>query len=372
MVGPSQPVVALVDDDVILPCYLETAVDVVSRAVEWARADLNPRFVHVRRDGVELLIDQNPSYIGRTSISIEQLKRGDISLKLSKIRLSDEGKYKCYIPELNRASTVQLVVEPEVLWLDGEGNLLSAGPPETVRGPDDLYTVSSRVTVEKRHSNRFTCRVQQKNINQTREAHIHVADNFFMVPSCVVVIVSLSLVACFMSILTAVIVWKFKRNKINAHLKDETEPGKKEKGKTFSKNKKMKSTSEGKVEEQLMATSEGVDSCTEDTNLHGRSLLTKDNLNEVLTKLEGQKTDLNNQRKELNSLLQDVKAKLEKNKKKLENAPALNREKKQKKQKQTKQELEKEEKQLEGLLENTEKLLKTTDDLITFHSCNNE
>ncbi|KAL7375700.1 hypothetical protein ABVT39_022205 [Epinephelus coioides] len=62
--------------------------------------------------------------------------------------------------------------EPEVLWLDGEGNLLSAGPTETVRGPDDLYTVSSRVTVEKRHSNSFTCRVQQRNINQTTETHI--------------------------------------------------------------------------------------------------------------------------------------------------------------------------------------------------------
>ncbi|XP_038588185.1 butyrophilin subfamily 2 member A2-like isoform X2 [Micropterus salmoides] len=64
--------------------------------------------------------------------------------------------------------------EPEVFWLDGEGNLLSAGPTETVRGPDDLYTVSSRVTVEKRHSNSFTCRVQQKDINQTRETHIQV------------------------------------------------------------------------------------------------------------------------------------------------------------------------------------------------------
>ena len=64
--------------------------------------------------------------------------------------------------------------EPEVLWLDGEGNLLSAGPTETVRGPDDLYTVSSRVTVEKRHSNSFTCRVQQNHINQIREAHIQV------------------------------------------------------------------------------------------------------------------------------------------------------------------------------------------------------
>ena len=61
-----------------------------------------------------------------------------------------------------------------MFWLDGEGNLLSAGPTETVRGPDDLYTVSSRVTVEKRHSNSFTCRVQQNHINQIRETLIHV------------------------------------------------------------------------------------------------------------------------------------------------------------------------------------------------------
>ncbi|XP_044198233.1 butyrophilin subfamily 2 member A2-like isoform X2 [Thunnus albacares] len=54
--------------------------------------------------------------------------------------------------------------EPEVFWLDGEGNLLSAEPTETVRGPDDLYTVSSRVTVEKRHNNNFTCRVQQNDM----------------------------------------------------------------------------------------------------------------------------------------------------------------------------------------------------------------
>ncbi|KAF3698092.1 Butyrophilin subfamily 2 member A2 Precursor [Channa argus] len=64
--------------------------------------------------------------------------------------------------------------EPEVLWLDGEGNVLSAGRTETVRGPDDLYTVSSRVTVDKRHGHRFTCRVQQNNINQSRETHIYI------------------------------------------------------------------------------------------------------------------------------------------------------------------------------------------------------
>ncbi|KAK2863354.1 hypothetical protein Q5P01_002887 [Channa striata] len=74
--------------------------------------------------------------------------------------------------------------EPEVLWLDGEGHVLSAGPTETARGPDDLYTVSSRVTVDKRHGNRFTCRVQQTNINQTRETHIKVTAKCFPAPFC--------------------------------------------------------------------------------------------------------------------------------------------------------------------------------------------
>ncbi|XP_054457913.1 butyrophilin-like protein 2 [Anoplopoma fimbria] len=202
MVGPSKPILTMVGDDIMLPCHLEPATDVVAKTLEWARLDLNPRFVHVRRDGVELLVNQNPSFVGRTSVSTGSLKHGDMSLKLSKVKLSDEGKYRCHIPALG-TSVVDLVVgavsspvviiadidktirrvvldcesrgwypEPEVLWLDAEGNLLSAGPTETVRGPDDLYTVSSRVTVEKRHSNSFTCRVQQKNTNQTRETHI--------------------------------------------------------------------------------------------------------------------------------------------------------------------------------------------------------
>ncbi|CAK6981004.1 butyrophilin-like protein 10, partial [Scomber scombrus] len=241
VIGARQPIVAMAGDDVILPCHVEPAKDVVSIAVEWARPELKPRFVHVRRDGVELLMDQNPSYFGRTLMSINKLKCGDMSLKLSKVKLSDEGTYRCFIPELQRDSTVQLLVgsvstpdittsivsngvtlecksgswypEPEVLWLDGEGNLLSAGPTETVKGPDGLYTVSSRVTVEKSHSNRFTCKVQQNNINQTRETHVNVPDDFFLVPADSAVRVIICLVVCFMSIAAAVVVmWKWGQN----------------------------------------------------------------------------------------------------------------------------------------------------------------
>ncbi|XP_035530996.1 myelin-oligodendrocyte glycoprotein-like [Morone saxatilis] len=110
MIGPHQPIVALVGDDIILPCHLEPAVDAVSMTVEWARADLSPRFVHLRRDGVELLTDQNPSYLGRTSVSINKLKHGDLSLTLSKVKLSDEGSYKCFIPTEGTEYIVKLVV----------------------------------------------------------------------------------------------------------------------------------------------------------------------------------------------------------------------------------------------------------------------
>ncbi|XP_051251129.1 butyrophilin subfamily 3 member A2 [Dicentrarchus labrax] len=254
VVGPSQPIVASIGDDIILPCRLDPAADASDMTVEWSRPDLNPRFVHVWRYGVELESKKHPSYKGRTSLSINNLRHGDISLKLSKVKVSDDGKYRCFIPTLGRESTVELVVgvhsfivvslvrtekdevgsglvlqceskgwhpEPEVVWLDGEGNLLSAGPTETVRGPDDLYTVSSRVTVEKRHSNNFTCRVQQKDINQTRETHIYVPDDFFGAPCSCAAHITITLAVALLVILAIVlIVWKWRQNKIKIQTRD--------------------------------------------------------------------------------------------------------------------------------------------------------
>ncbi|KAL7375581.1 hypothetical protein ABVT39_020254 [Epinephelus coioides] len=254
LIGPPHSIVAEVGDDVILPCHLKPVMDVTAETLEWKRFDLKQSLVHVLRAGQNLENEKNPSYRGRTSLFTDELKRGNISLKLSKVQLSDRGIYHCDIPELGKQSSVKLVVpsgavfspnislsgidqkkgrvillceskswypEPEVLWLDGEGKLLSAGPTETVRGPDDLYTVSSRVTVEKRHSNSFTCRVQQRNINQTRETEIYVPDDFFKVQSTsaapIITGLAVSLAVCIMFIVLLLFI-KTKR-----HHRDETE-----------------------------------------------------------------------------------------------------------------------------------------------------
>uniref|UniRef100_A0A671TR54 Ig-like domain-containing protein n=1 Tax=Sparus aurata TaxID=8175 RepID=A0A671TR54_SPAAU len=199
LIGSHQPIVALVGDDVLLPCHLEPAVS----TVVWTRPGLIPEYIHHHQDGRLLFETQNPSYSLRTRLFMDELPRGNVSMKIFRVKISDAGKYFCNVLSIEEESSIQLIVgavstpfievvtnnsehvvlqcestgwypEPEVFWLDGEGNLLSAGPTETVRGPDDLYTVSSRVTVEKRHNNSFTCRVQQNSTNQIRETHIHV------------------------------------------------------------------------------------------------------------------------------------------------------------------------------------------------------
>ncbi|XP_034533042.1 butyrophilin subfamily 3 member A2-like [Notolabrus celidotus] len=242
-VGPSQTVVALVGDNVTLPCHFEPAVDAVSLGVEWGRPDLEPRFVHVWYEGRNLLKNQNPSYKGRTSVSMEKLRHGDLSLSLSAVKLSDNGAYRCYFISQDKHSTVELVVgsfssplithisksgsevvlqcesegwypEPEVLWLDSEGKVFSDGPTETLKGPDGLFTVSSRVTVEKREGNIFTCRVHQRNINRTRETHIQISVDFFETSSPVVYISIMVVLVLGVVCAAAFVFWKWRQNQI--------------------------------------------------------------------------------------------------------------------------------------------------------------
>uniref|UniRef100_A0A668SN07 Ig-like domain-containing protein n=1 Tax=Oreochromis aureus TaxID=47969 RepID=A0A668SN07_OREAU len=263
LIGPTQPIIATAGKDITLPCHLVPGENVAAMTLEWTRPELDPRFVFLWRAGQDLINMKNPSYIGRSSLFTDELKHGNTSLKLCKVKPADEGRYRCYIPDKDEEAFIHLVVasgavsspvislanldkaisgvvlqcespgwypEPELLWLDGEGNLLSAGPTETLRGPDDLYTVSSRVTVEKRHSNNITCRVQQRNTNQSRETHIHVPEDFFDIPSSSPSVTDtspVSLALCILLLILSVVflVRRKRKNvmKTNRRPKDQTE-----------------------------------------------------------------------------------------------------------------------------------------------------
>ncbi|XP_066530730.1 ribonuclease inhibitor-like isoform X2 [Hoplias malabaricus] len=115
VVGPRAPLVVEVDKDLVLPCSLQPLISAVDKTVEWIRLDLPQanRLVHLYEDLRDRNEQQLESYRGRTALFIEELWKGNTSLKLSSVRSSDEGLYKCFVedPSTSSYDGISLYVE---------------------------------------------------------------------------------------------------------------------------------------------------------------------------------------------------------------------------------------------------------------------
>ncbi|XP_068443747.1 myelin-oligodendrocyte glycoprotein-like [Clinocottus analis] len=125
VIGSGAPIRAAPGDDTVLPCHLEPKYDVEGLTVEWSKPDLEAdpaqrlsrvEYVHLYRDRREVPDMKIRSYLWRTQLFTDDLKDGNISLKLKNVTLADQGTYRCFIPKLKSpvtASIVQLVVAPQ-------------------------------------------------------------------------------------------------------------------------------------------------------------------------------------------------------------------------------------------------------------------
>ncbi|XP_058249968.1 butyrophilin subfamily 2 member A2-like isoform X1 [Hemibagrus wyckioides] len=196
LVGPEAPLVAVAGKDLILPCFIKPNTSAVDMTVEWFRLYVEDSLVHLYRDHIDRNEGQAQSYRRRTSLFKEELQKGNASLKLSDLRVSDEGKYKCLVEDktwydditvdvtvtevlgshpvirmesYDNSGGINLVCEsrgwnpePEVLWLDREGVTLSAEDTQIHRDTEG-FSIKRRITVnDHSDSNRFYCRLQQK------------------------------------------------------------------------------------------------------------------------------------------------------------------------------------------------------------------
>uniref|UniRef100_W5LCY0 Ig-like domain-containing protein n=1 Tax=Astyanax mexicanus TaxID=7994 RepID=W5LCY0_ASTMX len=196
VVGPSFPLTAAIGEDLILPCSLQPNISAVDMTVEWLRLDQKDSIVHLYMEHEDRSKEQAVSYRGRTQLFKEELQKGNTSLKLSTVHVSDTGQYKCVsndvilhviiyvckllmflgtgtdpvitVEQLGVSGGISLMCEskgwnpePEILWLNSEGAALNAEATETERHSEGI-TVKRRVTVYKTNSNRFYCRVKQE------------------------------------------------------------------------------------------------------------------------------------------------------------------------------------------------------------------
>ncbi|XP_026214726.1 selection and upkeep of intraepithelial T-cells protein 1-like isoform X2 [Anabas testudineus] len=139
-------------DDVILKCQLDPEDDVRKSPVTWSK-DERKNIVHVYRLGQDHAEDQKEVFRNRTVLHHEGLKKGNVTLQLFSVRLSDNGRFICYIRRLDAYCYVILKVVRRGQLNRSVGSVVSTatsqpevepgGKNKTVACVDVKYTVIS-------------------------------------------------------------------------------------------------------------------------------------------------------------------------------------------------------------------------------------
>ncbi|XP_038164170.1 butyrophilin-like protein 8 isoform X2 [Cyprinodon tularosa] len=192
----------------ILPCSLKTSRIGPASTVEWSKVGLKSKIVFLYRDGCETFGMKDVDFEFRTSLFMREVKNGNVSLRISNLKLSDAGIYNCSIFERNKlkeTANVKLLVAavsepklevvfienervtvtcqascwmsaPKINILDNEGNdIITDEEPnqeQNVRGCYAKQTFPMQDSAK-----RVVCRVKQPHVDQNRAVEIQLSDN---------------------------------------------------------------------------------------------------------------------------------------------------------------------------------------------------
>uniref|UniRef100_A0A3Q2D9P5 Ig-like domain-containing protein n=1 Tax=Cyprinodon variegatus TaxID=28743 RepID=A0A3Q2D9P5_CYPVA len=96
-----QQILAFAGGHAILPCSLKTPANDDVPTVEWSKEGLKPNVVFLYRNGFETFEMKNPAFEFRSSLFMREVKNGNVSLRISNLKPSDTGIYRCLIIQRN-------------------------------------------------------------------------------------------------------------------------------------------------------------------------------------------------------------------------------------------------------------------------------
>ncbi|XP_077854810.1 myelin-oligodendrocyte glycoprotein isoform X15 [Macaca mulatta] len=118
VIGPRQPIRALVGDEVELPCRISPGKNATGMEVGWYRPPFS-RVVHLYRNGRDQDGEQAPEYRGRTELLKDAIGEGKVTLRIRNVRFSDEGGFTCFFRDhsYQEEAAIELKVEDPFYWV---------------------------------------------------------------------------------------------------------------------------------------------------------------------------------------------------------------------------------------------------------------
>ncbi|CAM4635432.1 unnamed protein product [Lepidochelys olivacea] len=201
VVGPDQPVIATVGEEIVLPCHLSPKMSAENMEVTWFRSQLSP-FVHRYSDGKDQYGQQMSEYQRRTELFKDGLTDGNVALRIFNIRPSDEGQYSCFVQEGMDYEEAQLELkvsasgtaphisvedyqdggirvvcrsvgwypQPEVLWRDASGQHLPSLSETNSKEANELFDIENSIVITENSHQNLSCVVKSTHTNQKKES----------------------------------------------------------------------------------------------------------------------------------------------------------------------------------------------------------
>nr|XP_032638256.1 butyrophilin subfamily 2 member A2-like isoform X2 [Chelonoidis abingdonii] len=168
--------------------------------VRWFRSEFTS-FVHLYQHGQDQYGQQMPEYHGRTEFLKAGIMDGNVALKIVNVRQSDEGKYRCFVqdgvfyeeavlelkveasgsaPQISvegyQDGGIQMVCqlagwypEPEVLWRDRSGQLLSSSTKTKSKDGRGLFEIKSSIIITESSNQNLSCSIRNAYFNLEKE-----------------------------------------------------------------------------------------------------------------------------------------------------------------------------------------------------------
>ncbi|XP_047413870.1 butyrophilin subfamily 1 member A1 isoform X2 [Sciurus carolinensis] len=207
VIGPAEPVLAVVGADAELPCHLSPNVSAEHMELRWFRRTRSPAvLLYPAPPERERERELMPEFRGRVTLVRDHLAAGRAALRICGVRAADEGEYRCFFRdnanydeatvhlrvaalgsdphitvEIQESGAVRLECssmgwypEPQVQWRTTKGETFLSTAESRSPGDKGLFTVAASVTLRDNSTDSVFCSIRNLLLDQEKEVGISI------------------------------------------------------------------------------------------------------------------------------------------------------------------------------------------------------